>query len=270
MHNRYKMSSEPPDKEASMRSIIAEQFGAELTYKEAELTQIEDRIRLAKLMLQRLRMGVLAQHYGSAGFYPTELDYSQENIGVQSSWDNFEEAAIEGPEVKEEEPIDELNDKDADVSKESTPLESCASEESKISEEVKIKDEPMESEEVVNGTLIDTRDNSMTTPTTTRIQPVCPPPDPPLKSHDQSHDKEELSSDLESRFYRKKRIIVGNTSQFLDPSSQCGGSTHKWMAYVRGSQSEPDISHFVKAVRCVFIREECSSYGYSRSVMFMK
>ena len=74
-----------------IRNVIREQFGSELTYKEGELEQIEDRIRLAKLMLQRLRLGVLAQHYGVAGFYPTALDFSEENVGVQSSWESFEQ-----------------------------------------------------------------------------------------------------------------------------------------------------------------------------------
>ncbi len=238
------------DKTASMREIISEQFGAELTYKEGELTQIEDRIRLAKLMLQRLRMGVLAQHYGSAGFYPTELDYSQENIGAQGTWNTFEQAAAQGPEVKDEpKPIDELEE-DPTVSKESTPPEeSCVSDESKQCDQVKVKEEPMDTDDVMIGSLMDTQDNSVSTPV--RVQPVATLPIPSLKSHDLSHDTQDTSSSQESRFYQKKRVIVGNTSQFLDPSSQCGGATHKWMAYVRGSQSEPNISHFVKAVKYV-------------------
>ena len=116
---------------------------------------------------------------------------------------------------------------------------------------MKVKKEPgVDVNKVLNGPLMDVQDSSVDT--LPRIQPVATLPDPPPKSHDLSHNKLELSSSQESRFYRKKRIIVGNTSQFLDRSSQCGGATHKWMAYVRGSQSEPNISHFVKAVRyCV-------------------
>ena len=256
------MADEPSasDREASMREIIVEQFGAELAYKEGELTQIEDRIRLAKLMLQRLRMGVLAQHYGSAGFYPSELDYSQDNVGTQGSWAAFEEAVVKESEAKDE-PVEE-SDK-IDVSKESTPLDSCAPEKEQESKEVTVKEEPMESESVVNGEPMDHQENTVSTPE--RVQPVCvhtdssKSHDQTVKSHDQSVlsreqpalllDKSISSPDQDSRFYRKKRIIVGNTSQYLDPSSQCGGSTHKWMAYVRGSQAEPDISHFVKAVR---------------------
>lgn len=242
------MASDSKDREASMRSIITEQFGAELAYKESELTQIEDRIRLAKLMLQRLRMGVLAQHYGSAGFYPTELDYSQENIGTQGSWDSFEQAALRGADDKEE-PSNELSTDIKDSQPDTAPPESegnLLSEEMdvKSSQETVVKEEAMDSEPVINGPHMDSL-----TSAPVRVQPICLPPVPASKSHDQSHDQ--TTSDQESRFYRKKRIIVGNTSQFLDPSSQCGGSTHKWMAYVRGSQSEPDISHFVKAVRYV-------------------
>ncbi|KAL9658348.1 hypothetical protein ABK040_015668 [Willaertia magna] len=51
--------------------------------------------------------------------------------------------------------------------------------------------------------------------------------------------------------FMKKRIIVGNTSQFIsDKKREVHDSyTHKWMLYVRGTREEPDISGFVKKVR---------------------
>ncbi|KAF2076794.1 hypothetical protein CYY_001920 [Polysphondylium violaceum] len=52
-----------------------------------------------------------------------------------------------------------------------------------------------------------------------------------------------------SRFYIKKRIIVGNTSTQISPERRGGDkSTHKWMVYVRGPSMESDISYFVKKV----------------------
>jgi len=54
-----------------------------------------------------------------------------------------------------------------------------------------------------------------------------------------------------SRFYVKKRIIVGNTSKFIPPEKREASdrTTHKWMVYVRGGAEKPDISDFVKKVR---------------------
>lgn len=70
------------------RRVLVEQLTAELAYKEDELQQIEDRIGLAKMLLRRLRLGVLAQHYGLAGFAAD--DYREENVGLQRSWEAFE------------------------------------------------------------------------------------------------------------------------------------------------------------------------------------
>lgn len=259
----------------SVRGIIVDQFSTELSYKEGELQQIEDRIRLAKLMLQRLRLGVLAQHYGAAGFYPSELDYSKENVGVQGTWETFEQDVLdvkdEGSEVNEESPnVVDCEEKE-DVS--SVPLvggkspvspnEICVANDTEgwTTDHVTVKQEVKEVcslssdltlNHVKHRTEFDsTQANSVSTPE--RVQPVCLHTNIP-HTHSQSspcdHDIMLCDHDVPSRFYHKKRIIVGNTSQYLDPSSSGGnGSTHKWMVYVRGSHDEPDISSFVRAVR---------------------
>ena len=55
---------------------------------------------------------------------------------------------------------------------------------------------------------------------------------------------------LGSRFYLKKRIIIGNTSKFIsiDNREENDKSTHKWMVYVRGPPGEPHIDRFIKKV----------------------
>ena len=52
----------------------------------------------------------------------------------------------------------------------------------------------------------------------------------------------------------RKRIVVGNTSQFISEKYRevHDSYTHKWMVYVRGPKEEPDISTYVKKVR-IFI-----------------
>lgn len=313
-----------------IRNVIREQFGSELTYKEGELEQIEDRIRLAKLMLQRLRLGVLAQHYGVAGFYPTALDFSEENIGVQSSWESFEQEFLkrhspekEGEGGGEGEVHSEATDASSEVqcTRENpttggvatTPSSSAlsttvslplASTTSAASTAVMMRGNPLQSlgetsshlvrdyrarKEFVLGPVppskkqestpsvvsMDTSNvkndlgvmdngevptNQSTTAGVAPPQPAAtmataittpsdihatpsPLPLPPAKGVE----------DEVTRFYSKKRIIVGNTSQYLHPAASSqenmDGSTHKWMVYVRGPHEDPDISNFVKAVR---------------------
>lgn len=53
-----------------------------------------------------------------------------------------------------------------------------------------------------------------------------------------------------SRFYIKKRIIVGNTSKYIsiDRREDNDKSTHKWMVYVRGPLEDPNIDRFISKV----------------------
>ncbi|KAL9988222.1 hypothetical protein ACROYT_G002644 [Oculina patagonica] len=53
-----------------------------------------------------------------------------------------------------------------------------------------------------------------------------------------------------SRFYIKKRIIVGNTSKYIsiDSREDNDKSTHKWMVYVRGPPEDPSIDRFISKV----------------------
>ena len=54
----------------------------------------------------------------------------------------------------------------------------------------------------------------------------------------------------ESRFYVKRRIIVGNTSKFILPEQRDGNdrSTHKWMVYVRGPKDDNELQSFISKV----------------------
>ena len=295
-----------------MRGIIREQFGSEVNYKEAELELIEDRIHLAKMMLQRLRLGVLAQHFGVAAFYPTALDYREETIGEQHNWEAFEEYMSQqesgaesahgeeegvsteeaGPSEKEAGLSGKKESKADGADKDGQPATS--SHRNHVSMETSppppppfglplpllneppftLKDPPLTSrnlahrKEISLAPLKDTSlDKDVLSPNDSSLPPRI---DPPLALHEDSSrngspvmpendhslpimpQKGDGGCTQESRFYFKKRVIVGNTSQFLDPAAhhvKGDGSTHKWMVYVRGPQAEPDISHFVKAVR---------------------
>ncbi|RUS90072.1 hypothetical protein EGW08_002185 [Elysia chlorotica] len=59
-----------------------------------------------------------------------------------------------------------------------------------------------------------------------------------------------ISSERHSRFKIKKKIIVGNVSKYIPVDSREANdmSSHKWMVYVRGPKTDPDISGFVRRV----------------------
>ena len=257
------------------RNVFREQFALEVGYKEEELEVIEERIQLAKMLLQRLRLGILAQHYGTAAFCSTALDYREENIGMQGSWEAFEDHFVnmvtgEGSAEKsciekdekssvstdEKDNIEEVKDhedlaSDGCISGTGTTSSEFVKKE-EMDEELplqlsvkkmipSVEETNMESEEIEeDGAEEDVaKDSTSVEVNGNQISSKCSSP--------------AAEEDHVSRFYIKRRIIVGNTSQYLDPVAHqhvsADGSTHKWMVYVRGPQSEPDISHFVKGVR---------------------
>lgn len=234
---------------STVRGVIREQFDEEVVYKEGELEQIEDRIRLAKLMLQRLRLGVLAQHYGVAGFYPTTLDYSKENVGAQETWDTFEKEFLEqqtrGDEDEESATVQEDECLNPSIAGAEQPLDLIEKDSESRSLQFGVEDNGEIS--ISNGVSVEEAEMD------TCVSKVCAKPElskPVIKEVHVSAYTTPSHNEV-SRFYTKKRIIIGNTSQYLTPGAQHteDGSTHKWMVYIRGPQGEPDISHFVKAVR---------------------
>ena len=294
--------------EQAIRAVISEQFSMEVASKEEELQKIDDRIQLAKMMLQRLRLGILAQQYGLSGFYLME-DYSKENVGVQTSWDRFEseflglqlqqtEEEVKGEEVekagKREDEGGEVNlgerqPHGASSRREvSTPdmwdgagstLSSAVS--SQVSSEAGEEESDAGSQgQPAQLPCLQKRESSLLnnmrgevegsgkeskellhTCKTTQVQSGtgtvfnrgCLRLESRVKEEDvaqPSLNSTQLPASL-SRYCSKKRIIVGNTSQYLDPSAHgsLDSSTHKWMVYVRGPSEDPDISSFVKAVR---------------------
>ncbi len=275
------------------RNVFREQFAVEVRYKEGELELIEERIQLAKILLQRLRLGILAQHYGEAAFCPTTLDYREETIGKQGSWEIFEkefmnlqsENSGDLKESKNEETKDDgekegkdaavkvsIDEEAANVGQDSAAVKEVNVD---VSEEVvaspnsamkKDLEEDGEEESCIecNGRSMESLTEEMDVDVKDGRREECPreskegveqrvPPYNIITSEGMKCETPRGEEEEESRFYSKKRVIVGNTSQYLDPVAHqhvsADGSTHKWMVYVRGPQAEPDISHFVKAVR---------------------
>ena len=265
--------------EQAICTVIKEQFGAEVVYKESELCHIDDRIQLAKMMLHRLRLGILAQQYGLSGFYLME-DYSKENVGLQVSWNSFEgdflnsqrqeeEHKKDGEEVGSSEEKREAGEKGLLGGKRegytpeiesATPAEGSSIQSSRVPSDVSEEDTADTTQlpelavgRKVSSLLNDLRKHSPgshSIASSASSTAVGAGNSTGVEGRGGSIVCEEPPASL-SRFAIKKRLIVGNTSQFLDPSarSTIDGSTHKWMVYVRGPGKQADISSFVKAVR---------------------
>ena len=262
--------------EQAICTVINEQFGAEVMHKEDELQRIDDRIQLAKMMLHRLRLGILAQQYGLSGFYLSE-DYSQENVGVQASWNSFESEFLSSqqqqPPLEEHNMVDKVKEEEVmeeevavrDKREGSTPdvcetIASIASSTQSSCVPSEAGDDDVAStSEPLHGSLASARKvssllNDMRKHSTDNTNAIS-------ASHGHTQETQYKDSQSEphspslpaslSRFTAKKRIIVGNTSQFIDPSARgtIDGSTHKWMVYVRGPSGDSDITSFVKSVR---------------------
>ena len=254
------------------KNVFREQFATEVSYKEGELELIEERIQLAKLLLQRLRLGILAQHYGAAAFCPTTPDYREDTIGAQGSWEVFEEEFVN--KNSEDEKQEQGNVKTESGVADSQSVDECKVEVTELvpaplsQDEIKKENNDEEVDVHLNGSGAGSSDEQLDMEDevpeeedvpmeTSATEPEAREHLPSLTSVDYGEGRGlgdgKLQEEEVSRFYSKKRVIVGNTSQYLDPIAHqhisSDGSTHKWMVYVRGPQADPDISHFVKAVR---------------------
>lgn len=240
--------------EEGARTVIREQFSTEIEYKEGELRQIEERIGLTKLLLQRLRLGILAQHYGLAGF--AGLDLSDEAVGEQSTWQQFEEQFLSSLDGAES--LSELTS----CGMSGVASQECSREPSELGEGE--KDPASSPGDLVNGAVPDggaaevkqeplNNSPSCSMETDASPFPLCKSV---VNGNTPSVGAEAVAvsnggSAPLSRCYMKRRIIVGNTSQYIEPLLRTSGdvSTHKWMVYVRGPSEEADVSDFVRSVR---------------------
>ncbi|CAK1548785.1 unnamed protein product [Leptosia nina] len=51
-----------------------------------------------------------------------------------------------------------------------------------------------------------------------------------------------------NKMKHRYRIVIGNTSKYVPPSSRIDKSTHKWLLYVRGPPLKPDLSCIITSI----------------------
>lgn len=61
--------------------------------------------------------------------------------------------------------------------------------------------------------------------------------------------KDETKEPRGSQYKLKRRFVIGNVSRWIPHDDREDMSTHKWMIYVRGCKTHPDVSGLVEKVR---------------------
>ena len=251
-----------------IRAVFTKHIAEEVVYKEKELANIEEQILDAKVQLHRIRLVILSQEYGltltgSGSGEPSESQ-DVERSESTASWRDFEQQFISAQTLAGSSGAPSCVGTPLSSNPHSScePSEHGSDEERDRVEDREVKDDSGYREDVAFAVNADPFDINMTelnsvlstkeeydgnfrTPTTF---PEC------ITSQmlpSSLADSSELPQANESRFYTKRRVIVGNTSQYLDRSFRfdSDSSTHKWMVYVRGAPGDQPIHTYVRAVR---------------------
>ncbi|CAL1547589.1 unnamed protein product [Lymnaea stagnalis] len=206
-----------------IQGIVRNEFSKEITNKESELQQVDWRLNEARLMMDRLRACIVANYYGQAN----------RSAASSQGTPNAPPASIH-PTVKKyigKVPRHHI------LGSSGVP----AHHEVKESSTCESKDSNKICNPLTNSVVTPV---SQPSPIVTRCTtPVSVAPKL-MSSNSATYD------DRRARFKIKKKIIVGNVSKYIpvDHREANDMSSHKWMVYVRGPKSDPDISSFVKKV----------------------
>ncbi|XP_032232605.1 YEATS domain-containing protein 2 [Nematostella vectensis] len=242
-----------------IEKIIQDQFALEIRLKEKEVELIDHRISQTKAMLDRLRACVLARYYGTserllAGEGLNLRRRTRRTVSGRSghvfgiggmmngNWNGTECNTINksvDPGLKTQE--NAISECLTDVIRASERTSSSAFTQSETNKD--------------NSTLHKHEKDCNWLATEAAVGPTAGP-----ITTSQSGGKATLSKAgqnsttcvtvVGSRFYIKKRIIIGNTSKYIpvERREENDKSTHKWMVYVRGLPDDLPIHSYVQNV----------------------
>lgn len=200
----------------TMRSIIHEQFSFEISLKEKEVATLNHRVHECRTSLDRLRACVLAGYYG---YGTTPASVRQKRFGTGKSGTTLKESNLSSimnwkhslpSNLKEQEPDQNLSSQSQNMTSQSQINKNLSRTSNPIPRHGKIGE---------------------------------------LPSLDGCNKTDSVAAN-ESRFYVKRRIIIGNTSKYIMPDQRERNdrSTHKWMVYVRGAKDDEGLENFINKV----------------------
>ncbi|KAL5009915.1 hypothetical protein ScPMuIL_012220 [Solemya velum] len=208
-------------KEITIRKIariIQENFLWEVQNKEKEVALVNQRLHIARTMMDRLRACIVASYYGSLhtqNFNPTAPVQPPNihpavkcHLGKAPPTHTVTSSMVRGENTQEEASIEASASSGCNEKK---PRDCEAFLHFLCFQDIKLKLTP--------------------SPRKSQVSPNHP-------------------GSRSSRFKIKKKVIVGNVSKYIsmDKRDDNDQSSHKWMVYVRGSKEEPHIHSFVKKI----------------------
>ena len=224
--------------------IINKEFDNEVECRLSEAHLIQQRIKESRELIHRLRYAVLASYYNDPGL----LECSE----CTAESDDEERQPMSRLMAERQWESNALHQQDELVANDLSEIATTFSDTQFI---VSPPDSP-------GGSLPFNFESSQNSINPSVVSSVTASPmasnavtpmigSPSLKQGvDEGQDGDSLSaSDTNvSRFYITKRIIVGNTSQYLLSTTKSDPTTHKWMVYVRGPPEDGEISQFINSV----------------------
>lgn len=224
--------------------IINKEFDSEVECRLSEAHLIQQRIKESRELIRRLRFAVLASYYND----PSLLERSE--CTAEDDDDDVQQPMSRLLAERQWE-SNALHNQDDLVANELSEMASGFSDAQFI---ISPPDSPHESllcnmessQNSINPSVVSSLTTSPMASST--VTPMIGSPS--LKHEDDVQDTDSvLPSDINmSRFYITKRIIVGNTSQYLLSTTKSDPTTHKWMVYVRGPPDDCEINQFISSV----------------------
>jgi len=225
-----------------LRDIVCREFDNEVECRLSEAHLIQERIKESKDVLRRLRYAILASYYND----PSQLEKIECSVdgnedGVQQPLTRLlAERQWESKMLQRNGEASEFGDEFKELT-------------SSILSDAQFVESPPDSPTGSSIFNVDSQEHSVNPSVMSSLNPspmvsaaVTPMLGSPRVKNEDRDDK--ISDVAVSRFYITKRIIVGNTSQYLLTTAKNDATTHKWMVYVRGPPEDDEISHFISSV----------------------
>ncbi|BFZ22580.1 hypothetical protein BsWGS_25619 [Bradybaena similaris] len=215
-----------------IQAIVRNEFQKEISNKEMELHLVDKRLNEARLLMDKLRACIVSTYYRQINQCGTS-ETSSTN-GLTSSI----HPAVKKCLGKRPSHHESTSDTSTSHTQKSTGVEISSNSDYTFSSHHKNQSI---AEQYNNTSQVTTPNQSSSSAASssyalTKI--------PAMPSFDASYD------DRRAIFKIKKTVIVGNVSRYIpvDMREANDKSSHRWMVYVRGPNSEKDISGFVKKV----------------------
>jgi len=223
-----------------LRDIVCREFDNEVECRLSEAHLIQLRIKENRELLHRLRYAILASYYND----PNQLQKIE--CGVDGNEDEIQpltrflaERQWESNALQQNGEASEFVDEFKDLT-------------TSILSDAQFELSPPDSPTGSSWFIVDSQEHSVNPLVMGSVNPspmvsaaATPMPGSPRVKNDERDNKTDVAV---SRFYITKRIIVGNTSQYLLTSAKNDATTHKWMVYVRGPPEDDEISQFISSV----------------------